>query len=180
MRMQAVGPEKLGHVRGNEWAPPALTGPSQPWGTLFIRSLTPEAHKGQKQGKRAEGGSRAGGPTNSSGRTCLKGTNATQHQLVATTWGCIDRVAQMFDWSTNTKNKDSYVESCFDADNKFSILKHICMHQTKHVYSQFVACGLAGTHIMKKIIYRNKPSKHCAIMNMSSEKSHGELNELLL
>lgn len=24
------------------------------------------------------------------------------------------------------------------------------MHQTKHVYSQFVACGLVGAHIMEE------------------------------
>lgn len=90
--------------------------------------------QGPEQGKWAEGGSRAGGPTNSSRRTCFKGTNATQHQLVAITWGCIDRVAQISDLSTNARNKNSYVKSCFDTDNIFSILKHICMHQTASLW----------------------------------------------
>lgn len=87
-------------------------------------------------------------------------------------------VAQIFDLSTKAGNKDSYVKSCFDADNKFSILKHICMHQTKHVYSQSVACGLVGTHTMKKIIYRNnlkkkKKRKNFTLIPSLNDKSQG-------
>lgn len=54
-----------------------------------------------------------------------KGTTTIQHQQIATTWDCIYRVTQSSDLSTKARNKDSYVKSCLDADDKFNILKHI-------------------------------------------------------
>ena len=52
---------------------------------------------------------------------------------------CTYRAAQSLNLTTKAGNKDSYVKPCFDADDKFRILKDTCICQTKHDHSQFVA-----------------------------------------